>query len=316
MLSDLVVCYLFCGGAGAGLCLVLCVLGLFSPRDCVATGALSCNSRAFWRFCAPDQYRRLFFPGFVLSFALMTLGMMCLLLDLADIDRVVLLFVSPQLSYIAVGAWALVACLLFAALLCLAWGGFGTWSDTVVRVLEVLGGVLALVVMVYTGLLLQSLESVPLWSTSWLPVLFVASSLSCGLACVLVVAQFSGAAYVFGSVLRWLAACDVVVIGVEAIVVVAFVMTALGFGSQAASGTTLAAADSIRELIEGSQAWLFWGGFVLAGMAVPLVLDVFLVVRHRMMPGVGIFAGAGVLVGGFVMRFCIVGAGMHPLLIF
>ncbi len=37
MLSDLVVCYLFLGGTGAGLCLVLSVLGLLVPRSCLST---------------------------------------------------------------------------------------------------------------------------------------------------------------------------------------------------------------------------------------------------------------------------------------
>ena len=139
----------------------------------------------------------------------------------------------PTASYLAVGSWALAACLALAAALGLAWLGVGVWNVALVRVVHVVAGLASLVVMVYTGLLLQSLGAVPLWATPWLPALFAASSLSCGAA---------------------------VIVGLDA------------------------------------------------------ALDVVLALRRRPLPGVVLFASACVLVGGFVMRFCVVAAGAHPVL--
>lgn len=307
VLSDLVVCYLFLGGAGAGLVLVLSVLALLVPRACLATPS--------GVYLSPNvAYRKLLGSGFVASFVLLTLGVVCLLADLGNAQRVILLLTHPAASYLAVGAWALVGCLALAAVLALAWLRVGVWSVALVRLLHVLAVLVALVVMVYTGLLLQSLGAVPLWATPWLPLLFVASSLSCGIACALAIAQFTGASRAFATVLKRLAAADAVVIVIEAIVVAVFVFTASQAGVSASNGTELAAAQSVRDLLAGENAQLFWGCFVVGGLAVPLVLDTVLAMRRRAMPGMVLFAAACVLTGGFVMRFCVVAAGAHPVL--
>lgn len=264
----------------------------------------------------PDSYRRLFAAGFAAALVVLSLGAVCLLADIGRVDRIVLLMTQPTVSFIAVGAWALAACAVLAVLLGLAWGGYARWGDTAVRALEVAMLLAALAVMTYTGLLLQSLEAVPLWATPWLSVLFVLSSLSCGIALVLGAAQLTGAARAFGMVLGRLAAVDAIVIAVEAIVVVLLVATAGAAGSQTgavvATGTSDALAASVRELVAGTDAWLFWGGFAGVGLAVPFVLDIALARLRRPMPLVALAAAACVLIGGFVIRFCIVEAGMHP----
>ena len=205
MLSDLVVCYLFLGGTGAGLCLVLSVLGLLVPRSCLSTppGVHLHPSAA---------YRKLLGSGLVAAFVLLALGIVCLVADLGNAERMILLLVHPTASYLAVGSWALAACLALAAALGLAWLGVGVWNVALVRVVHVVAGLASLVVMVYTGLLLQSLGAVPVWATPWLPALFAASSLSCGIACALALAQITGAASAFGAVLGRLAAVDAAVI--------------------------------------------------------------------------------------------------------
>ncbi len=227
----------------------------------------------------------------------MALGIVCLLADLGNAERVILLLLHPTASYLAVGSWALAACLALAAALGFAWLGIGTWNVALVRILQVTTALVAAVVMVYTGLLLQSLGAVPLWSTPWLPALFAASSLSCGIACALALAQLTGVASAFDAVLGRLAAVDAAVIVIEAIVVAVFVYAAsLAVavfvyaaslaGAPLSNGTELAAAQSVRELVAGANAQLFWGGFVALGLAVPLVLDGVLAKRRRPLPGV------------------------------
>lgn len=307
MLSDLVVCYLFLGGTGAGLALALSVLGLLVPHACVSTPpGVHLRPNA--------EYRKLLGSGFAAAFVLLALGIVCLLADLGNAERVILLLLHPTASYLAVGSWALAACLALAAALGFAWLGIGTWNVALVRILQVTTALVAAVVMVYTGLLLQSLGAVPLWSTPWLPALFAASSLSCGIACALALAQLTGVASAFDAVLGRLAAVDAAVIVIEAIVVAVFVYAASLAGAPLSNGTELAAAQSVRELVAGANAQLFWGGFVALGLAVPLVLDGVLAKRRRPLPGVALFTAACVLAGGFVMRFCVVAAGAHPVL--
>ena len=84
-------------------------------------------------------------------------------------------------------------CAALAVLAGLAWAGLARrWRFAAVRVLQAALALAALAVMLYTGLLLQSLNAVPLWATPWLPALFVLSSLSCGMALVLAACVLAG----------------------------------------------------------------------------------------------------------------------------
>ena len=247
----------------------------------------------------------------------LALGMVCLLADVGRADRLLLLLTSPALSHVAVGAWSLAVCAVLAVLAALAWDGLvRRWRFAAVQVLQAALALAALAVMLYTGLLLQSLSAVPLWATPWLPVLFTLSSLSCGSALVLAAAQLTGAASAFATVLGRLAVVDAVVIVLEAAALAVFAGTALaGVGGDFVVGRTAEAlAASAEALVAGEAAWLFWGGLVLAGLAVPFALDVILARLRRPRPAIALVAAACVLAGGLAMRYCVVEAGMHPLL--
>ena len=308
MLGTLAVGYLFLGGAGAGAIVVASGLDLALVRAPFGTDARVSVDEA------PPCERVAAF-ALLAGFAALALGVLCLLFDLGRIDRVLDLFLRPSPTYLTVGSFALAvlaACGAFLTLVRLAY--LPSVPRAAAVAVEAVAVAVGLVVMVYTGLLLQSLGAVPLWATPWLPALFAASSLSCGIACALALAQITGAASAFGAVLGRLAAVDAAVIVVEAAIVAVFVYAASQAGAPLSNGTELAAAQSVRELVAGRNAQLFWGCFVVLGLAVPFALDVVLALRRRPLPGVVLFASACVLVGGFVMRFCVVAAGAHPVL--
>ncbi|WP_080799217.1 NrfD/PsrC family molybdoenzyme membrane anchor subunit [Arabiibacter massiliensis] len=312
MLSDLAVGYLFLGGAGAGACLVLAAMGLFVPR---AAAFAPVGARE--RLRPSPAHRRLLAPGFAAALVALAGGVACLVADVGSIDRAVLLFAQPAWTHLAVGAWSLAACLALGCALGLAWAGAGSWSVVTFRVLCAVEAAAALVAMAYTGLLLQSLAAVPLWTPLLVPVLFVLSAASCGIALVLGSAQLSGAAMVFRSTMRRLVAVDAGIVVVEALVAAAFVLAArAGSGFPADTPSAFAASASAATLVSGELAWLFWGGFAAAGLAVPFALDVLLARARRPMPGIALAAAACVLVGGLIMRYCVVEAGMRPLLAF
>lgn len=317
MFGTEIVCYLFLGGAGAGACFVLAVMGLLVPRERLGVRQVDgLDGHVRTALLVPRVYRALFTPPFVCAVLALTLGMAFLLADLGRSDRILLLLTQPSLSHIVVGAYALVISVVLASVLALAWGGvFRRMSPHVFVALQVLMLAGAAVVMAYTGLLLQSMRAVALWHSPWLPALFVLSSLSCGFALVVGAAQFSEAAGAFASVLSRSALADAGVIVAEALAAVALLAT-VAHAAQAggANGTTVAAAESVRQLACGVQAPLFWGGFVTLGLAIPLCIEVAGAMLHRL-PSVAILGlAASVLVGGFALRWCIVNAGMHPAL--
>lgn len=258
-------------------------------------------------------------PAFSAALVAMTVGIACLFFDLGRSDRVVLLLISPALTHISVGAWALAATALLAALLLCAWNAASfCFPLGVVRALEALVLAAAFVSMAYTGLLLQGLNAVPLWGSVWLPVVFVLSSVSCGLAIVAAAAQVSDAAELFAAALRRLTAADAVVIAVEAVaagLLVASVMQ-LANAQGAFDNTATVAAASATELLSGGSAWVFWGVFFAVGLAVPLVAEAVLFVQShrggRIPAKASLAVSCCVLAGGFALRFCLIQAGAHP----
>lgn len=318
MLSSLVTCYLFLGGAGAGTCFVAAMLARLSPRE-LREGA-----------GAAPAYRRLLAPSFAAAFALIALGVLCLVADLGRVDRLLLLVTSPTLVHITVGAYALLITLALAASLALLWrcAHLGAPARALRSVLEAASLVTAGVTMAYTGLLLQAQAAIPLWASPWMPVLFVLSSLSCGAAVTSAAAQFTGAARAFSRVFARMAAVDAALILLEAAALTALLVTA-SQGGALGGQSALAAQASTEVLTRGALSEVFWGMLVAAGLAVPLALDAAIVLGRAsgpacpaarfaalraQLPGISLVAAACVLAGGAALRFCLVAAGAHPVL--
>ncbi|MEG0477526.1 MAG: NrfD/PsrC family molybdoenzyme membrane anchor subunit [Raoultibacter sp.] len=296
MLSDLVVCYLFLGGAGAGASLVLFVLDFFTP-EAIARANTGGHLRAY-----PQQaYRRFFASGFVVAAAALLLGAVFLAQDVGRVDRLLLLLLRPSASYLWIGAASLMALIVLS--------GFFAWfwcADTVrvpfrlLRCAEVAGIVLSLVVAVYTGLLLQSIQAVALWASPFVPVLFVLSSLSTGIALVMAMMCLTGSARSYATTLARLANVDMACIAIEGICLAVFVVLVV---NDASTGS------SAHILLSGEHAAVFWFGLVVFGLIAPFATEALF--RHKG-PGHLMVASLLVLVGGFCLRWCIAHAGIAP----
>ena len=214
MFSELVVAYLFLGGTGAGALLIAAVLMLLADERAVSRGVV-----VRFRDNGSAAYRRLFVPILVASLVVLVLGALCLAADVGRLDRILLLAVSSPSNYLVVGFWALLLCGTLAAAMLLVWLGVPSVSLPLFRALAVLLAAVSFVAVIYTGLLLSGMPSVPLWFGPWLPGLFAISALSCGVALVGMVAVFSGMATVFGRTMRQVVRADMVLLALEAVVV-------------------------------------------------------------------------------------------------
>ena len=124
-----------------------------------------------------------------------------------------------------------------------------------------------LVTVAYTGVLLQGLASVLFWQTMLLPALFALSSLSCGVACAFLGAAFVETRRPITRPLARLALVDGVLVVLEALVLAGYLAWAF-----TGEGTASAA----QALVAGDLRWVFWGGAVLCGLAVPFALERYL----------------------------------------
>ena len=343
MFSMLVVGYLFLGGAGAGALVVLSLLecanaqrrfGYAADRTRLgrtfagrAMGSLRVESSR--HAGAPHYYeggysqaaalearrrhgrggisRALALPGAFFSYAwpacllALALGVLCLVADLGRPDRLFVLILHPQPTAMTVGAYALVVALAVSVAFSVGATFDGIEiTPAIVYALGCVGLLSGAVCAAYTGVLLSSLASILFWQTWLLPALFAVSSFSCGIALVMLAAAFVQARQVFVRPLRWLARADSALIVVEAVALAALVAWGL-----AGEGTRLAA----HALFAGDLRWTFWGGVVVLGLAVPFAMERF--VAHGNYSTQLLWVAMLVLVGGFVLRVCIVGTAAY-----
>lgn len=301
MFSVLAVGYLFLGGAGAGAIAVASILDLVWVK-----APFGHTSRIGIGEATPLE--RTVAVGMLAGFAALALGMLFLLFDLGRIDRVASLLLRPSLSFLTVGTYALAGLAVCAALLvAVRFAYLPSVPRGAVRAVEAAAAVVAVVVMLYTGLLLQNTGAVALWSSPLVPVLFLLSSLSCGMAALLLAAYFApadaGTAWLF----RMLARVDALIVVLEAAAAALFVAFALADDHPGAVA-------SAQRLAEGDLALWWWVGFALCGLVVPLAVEGVLSARgsfsEACRTGLAV-AAVLVLVGGFSMRTALAEAGSH-----
>lgn len=298
MFGILAVAYLFLGGAGAGAMVVALLADVLWVRQPFGASSYVSLDEA-----TPGE--RMLAFSLLMGFAALVLGVLCLVFDLGRLDRVVTLFANPSFSLLTVGSFALAALIACAALLVVVRFAYvPNLTRSVVTFIEIVAIVIGIVVMVYTGLLLQTLGGLAFWRSPLVPVLFVLSSLSCGCAVILIAGLFVDKDEVGARIVRALTRVDIVLIALEAVVAAVFVVLALGSNHPAA-------AASAQQLLLGDGAALWWVGFVACGLAAPVVIE--------SIAGRG-FAGARtalalaailVLVGGLGMRASIVEVGEY-----
>ena len=169
---------------------------------------------------------------------------------------------------------------------------------------------------VYTGILLGAMPSRPFWNSPILALLFLVSSLSTGIAVMLLGRALfppkgadDGAERHFEQSGYILTASDAMLIGFEIMVIFLFLM----FGY-------LTVGD-VKEAVQvvlagGSLATLFWFGFVVIGLVLPVLVEFYFVLprllyhkEYAVPRGVEIVVSVVVLVGGFLLRYIVVVAG-------
>lgn len=289
MFSELIVWYLFFGGMSGGSYLAAYAFRILAKRRNLLPGAFV---RGVWRW------------SLAISLGSLTVGVLCLLKDMARADRILTLFTSPSPSAIAFGSFALAIFSVFVIiLLILSFKIVKSRYLPVVCIIEIVTTVLAFAVIFYTGIFLNGISAVPFWASLGIPLLFMFSSCSIGLAIVVVICAALPSRQVFlTTVMKGLLAIDFVIILLE-------VLSCVLLAWQ--SGGNQAAWASFSSLISGQYAYPFWLGFIALALCVPFVLEVFAFIRPRKRIVFYLFLSAAIVVGAFSLRYCVVNAGVH-----
>jgi formate-dependent nitrite reductase membrane component NrfD len=174
---------------------------------------------------------------------------------------------------------------------------------------------LGIATAVYTGILLGAMPARPFWNSPILALLFMLSSISTGVAVILLAraifhrAQTAEAERAHRESDYLLTATDVMLIGFELMVIFLFLMYA-----QLTIGNVKEAMAVI--LPGGDLAVLFWIGVVLVGLLIPALIELYYVIPkllyHRGFNApriMDIAVSCAVLLGGFLLRYVVLVAG-------
>jgi formate-dependent nitrite reductase membrane component NrfD len=168
------------------------------------------------------------------------------------------------------------------------------WTQRFDRALALAGVVLGVAVGFYTGVLLSTIPSRPLWNSAVLAPLFLVSALASGGAFL--------ALFLPHREQERLTPVSILACGVEILLLLAFALS-LSYGSQAAQ-------RSGAILFNGVYGWVFWGLVLVVGLVAPAVLESLEVSGRALAFSPRRLPPALKLLGGLALRFVIVYAGI------
>jgi formate-dependent nitrite reductase membrane component NrfD len=153
--------------------------------------------------------------------------------------------------------------------------------------------IFSLILGVYTGILFSAFNARPLWNTSILGPLFLASGLSTGAAVIIFMSKSHRERMVFARI-------DLMLIGIEIFLIVHMFMGFLA--------STQVHIDAASLFLGGPYTTPFWLFVVTLGLVIPAVLE-FLELRGFRVPH--LIAPTLVIIGGLIFRFIIAYAGQE-----
>jgi len=144
---------------------------------------------------------------------------------------------------------------------------------------------------IYTGILFSAFNARPLWNTSILGPLFLASGLSAGAAMIMIMSKDHKERLLFSKL-------DIIIIGLELFFIIHMFMGFLA--------STQVQQDAAELFLGGKYTVVFWGGVVIIGMIVPAVLEFLEIKRFKIPILVPVTL---ILFGSIMLRFIITYAG-------
>jgi formate-dependent nitrite reductase membrane component NrfD len=307
----------------------------------ISAGALAISTFAY--LLSPEKHRTIIRLGaFVAPFPLIA-GLLCLIYDLERPQLFWKLMTTFRAtSVMSLGSWLLVlfSVLSFVnlylwlpdrfdiaqSLLNRGWGSSRTGRLFMIRSLlsgmrrdgllrlrgpiAVVGIPVALLVGIYTGVLLSVLAARPFWNNPMLPMLFLVSALKTGMAAICMAGWFNEGIHEQKiHETRFVRSVDSVLIALSVVAIALYVFGLYASPESAARAPAL--------IMGGKFTVLFWGAAVVIGILVPLSYKVYefmpgtkgtgVLMRHHGLAS-GFVTGCALL-GGFYLRYVIVYAG-------
>ncbi len=167
----------------------------------------------------------------------------------------------------------------------------------------VLAGIFGVMTAIYCGFAMSYCKSVPFWNTGLLPLVFLLMGVADGLALTMAVGLVTGV-----HVTEVAESATRIMLIINSMVILTYLVNA-NYQSETAE-------LSVKELVRGHLAWLFWLGIVLLGILVPFVISVAsYFTGQEATLGLLIFAIVAHTIGAFSLKYGVLKVGIYrPLL--
>jgi len=169
-------------------------------------------------------------------------------------------------------------------------------------VFGILAGLNALGVGIYGGFIMNYVKGIPFWNQGLLPIVIMLAGVADGFGLIMGVGLAGGDASV-----HWAEMGSRYLLLINILLIVTYLISA-GYTSPTAK-------LSIQELIKGRTSFMFWGGLVFLGLAVPAVISLFGLISGEEANALLITAIAAHTLGAFALKYCLLKVGIYrPLL--
>lgn len=163
---------------------------------------------------------------------------------------------------------------------------------------KVLAGAAAFMVTIYTGFVLKTVKGVPFWDSALLPLMFLSYGIMGGFGLAVALGVGGGdinlAAAEAGG--RWL-------LVINAVLITVYLLMA---ANREETGRL-----SVMEQMRGHLALVFWGGIVILGIIIPVIIAFSNYFANEVASGLLITGVVCEIVGGLALRYAILKAGAY-----
>ena len=171
-------------------------------------------------------------------------------------------------------------------------------------VLKIFAGIFVVLTGIYCGFMMSYCKSVPFWNTGILPIVILMAGIADGLALLMGIAFFTEVDHFeLMKFIHSLEYASRIVIGANAVLLGTYLLNASYHSSTAEL--------SVKELLVGRVALIFWLGIVLFGIALPLAIS-FISMFTGESTTILLVAGImGHTAGAFALKYCILKVGIY-----
>ena len=278
--------YLFLGGLAAGILFFAALYVILGKED---------------KYCGAVRRAPIIVPF------LLVIGLLALFLDLRHKPYFWQLYTTIKLqSPMSWGAWTLMAItpisIIWSAIHIKEFFPKWEWKNVILKDLNEfflknkiglawVTVILSVILGIYTGILFSAFNARPLWNTSILGPLFLASGLSAGAAVIILFSRTKKEIHNFARI-------DILLIGIELFLIVHMFMGFLA--------STQVQIDAANLFLGGPYTAPFWIFVVAIGMVLPAILEVMKLTKFKIPT---VLPVALVLFGSLMLRFIIAYAG-------